>query len=269
MGLALVLGVWLGSCRASQPALRPGTLDDLIAWSGAKSHRGTAADGSDLYLLTVRRGAPLPARPGPAADRPCVRARSFLPGPAHEDTPRIFYIIDGALHGQAVSGTAPGAVRPLSGLDRSLTLTRLLAVGRDPAKVELLALVRSGAAGTGGTGRPWLLTLVGDRISAAEPTGDIPAFRSQQAFFARFHVPRCKRADQRCVAVVPAASSVANSASSAAVVVVEEPRRGQPTRVLADLAQRVGELAGIMDVAWVAGDDDALYLALRCRAAAP
>ena len=253
----VVLGALLPGCSSDERALSEQARSDLLAWSGVSDHRGTVSAGSDMYLLTVRPGKPLPQNPGPTAQQPCIRAQAFLPGPAHD--PRVFYLVDGALHAQHRDGARPGIVTPLSGLDDGLTITDLLAVGKNPARVELLAFVKRAGQKRSNA---WLIEIAGDRIAAARAVGRLPALRNKKAFFDRFHVPRCKRGDRRCVAAVPM--------SGRDSLLVEEPRRGQPGQPISGFDALAAQgIAGVKDVAWVAGDSDALYLAVGCRASTP
>lgn len=253
---AVLLAALVPCCRADEGELSEVARSELLAWSGVSAHRGTVSAGSDMYLLTVRPGQPLPASPGPAAQETCVRAQAFVPGPTQD--PRVFYLVDGALYAQDRSGARMGVPAPLSGLDDGLTITELLAFGNDPARVELLALVKRGEQARGSA---WLLEIEADRITAARAAGDLAALRDRQAFFERFHVPRCKQGDQRCVVAVPM--------SSEGSLIVEEPRRGQPTQPVSGFEALAGKhVAGVKDVAWASGDGDALYLAAGCRAGA-
>ncbi|MCG8423341.1 MAG: hypothetical protein MJE77_36025 [Proteobacteria bacterium] len=205
----------------------------------------------------MRPGAPLPTTSRPSTERRCIRARAFLPGPDHDA--RVFYLVDGGLHAQERRGTGVGAVQPLAGLDGKLTITDLLALGNHKDKVELLALVRKNGQETD---HLWLIEIRANRIVGAKPAGDLPAFHSKEAFFARFHVPRCKHKDHRCVAAVPT--------SGKRSLIVEEPRRGQPGRPVSGFDTLAGnDIAGVKDAAWVPGESDELYLAIGCRARAP
>ena len=249
--------VSVAACTENQRAPSDDTQAALLSWSGVSEHRGTVAGGSDMFLLTIRPDAPAPVAPTPSANRPCLRAQAFLPGPAHDA--RVFLLVDGSLRAYDPRKSTPGAVQSLAGLKAGHTITNFLAVGKDQRKVELLVLM--GERDKTGT-QPWLLTIDNDRIAAAAATGDAPAYRDKDAFFARFHVPRCKHGDRRCVAAVPTSGS--------ASLIVEEPRRGAPSQPVVGF-ERLSEAAldQVKDVAWVAGDDDALYLAFACRAGAP
>ncbi|MEM9460501.1 MAG: hypothetical protein AAGF11_40405 [Myxococcota bacterium] len=247
VGLAVVV-LGCGKGKDAVPEWTEEDRDNVIAWSGIGSSRGAYLGGPDLFVVTVESGTALPAEPAPTARRPCVGARAFMPGPAHD--PRLFYLVDEGLKAQG-----DGEVESLSGLDPSLAVTKLVALGREPGVVEMLVFAREGQRERD---EPWLLEIDGQAIVAAKPAGRLAVYGSKSAYFGRFQVPKCKHEYQRCVVAVPL--------SGKASIIVEEPQRGEQTRPVAGfdgLAE--GEIVGAKDVAWATGGVEALHVAFGCR----
>lgn len=196
--LAVLLAVLAIGCppAAAPPVPEEKPVDRVTRWARGPSHRAPRPRSVDVLLLRL----PPDGKPAPPSSTPvtaqCIQADSFLPPPPGE--PRFFFASGGRVTAQAPAKGRLGVPVALAGADPALRVTHLLAFLAAESPLRLLVKAeRDGASGE----EPWLLTVAGPAIAAAEKVSDQPAFRSAAAFFEAFRVPRCLPRGRSCLVV--------------------------------------------------------------------
>jgi hypothetical protein len=150
----------------------------------------------------VRAAARLLVLPQQGPSRPlvndCVHASSLLPSRARPGT--VFLLMGGGLH-VVDTGAARPAIAPITIRPANVMLVELLALSKQASPAELIVLARP--AGTQrGNPRPRLWRLVvEDSRATGTPIDNAPWLRSREAFFERFHAPRCRDDGSDCLVV--------------------------------------------------------------------
>jgi hypothetical protein len=177
----------------------------------------------------------------------CVRASSLLPSRAQPG--KTFLIVDGTLHALDAQATPP-AIMPIATEPTGVIVTQLLASSRQEPPIELLVLVQPAGKGRVQVSpRLWHLVVSQGR-ARGEPVRDEPWLQSRDAFFARYHAPRCRDDGSDCLVVV-------DSDSGAFLDVQPQPRAPRHE-------WKVLEGARIHDASWNPADAGSALALVTC-----
>ncbi|WP_437621261.1 hypothetical protein [Sorangium sp. So ce1151] len=234
---ALIVGMAPSACGPPRsPAQAEAEAARVLTWAVGRLHRDPMPVTGDGLLLLVPVGAP-PAS-GVRVARACAGATSFLPAPGHH---RRFFVACGG----RIVVTQGEALSPLLGQDPDLYVWNLLAFRAAQSPIQML--VSATPAGTAET-QIWQLQIEEMSLTGATPIHGAAELASIEAFFARFHVPRCLGAARRCL--------VLNQPSG------DEPQALDAWDGRPDAATPVQELSNVLvqDVAWASRDGRWLYM---------
>jgi hypothetical protein len=154
----------------------------------------------------VRAAARLLVLPQQGPSRPlvndCVHASSLLPSRARPGM--VFLIMGGALH-VVDTGAARPAIVPIAIRPDNVMFVELLASSKQASATEqtteLIVLARpADPQRKNPPPRLWRLVVEGNRATGS-PVGNAPWLRSREAFFERFHAPRCRDDGSDCLMV--------------------------------------------------------------------
>ncbi|WP_437805811.1 hypothetical protein [Sorangium sp. So ce1078] len=214
----------------------PASASSVISWALGSGARGNYPASADAFLLLLPRGKPLQS--AARVSSACVRATSILPAPPGD--PRIFLVVDGALHFLRAPGAQPEAAL---GNDPALRLTRLLAFRAEASPVQILAAALPRGASEE---QIWSITVSDAAILRAQPAGDELALASQEAFFAAYTTPRCQAGGRDCLRFED---------DERQTYIAVRPAPDAPLREVQALAS-----TDVRDIAWGPGEEASFYL---------